>query len=131
MDTRTRSLGLALLAAAAAVVAQPAPVLAQAEAQAAEAPSVSDERLTTYAELFLAISAARDEFQASKAAVHDSEARHRIREEMDERLSGLYEEHGMAKDEYDGITFMVSIDSDLRTRLDQLLETMRAPDSES
>jgi predicted DNA-binding protein YlxM (UPF0122 family) len=132
MDTRTarfRFLGTALLTASLAVLAPAAQVEAQAE-QTAESATLTDERLTQYATLHLAISEARDEFQASKASVHDREARERLREEMDERLHGLYEEHGMTKEEYDAITFMVSIDNDVRTRLEEIIATLTATDDD-
>lgn len=128
MDTRTarfRFLGTALLAASLSVLAPAAQVEAQAE-QTAESASLTDERLTEYASLHLAINEARDAFQASKASVHDREARERLREEMDERLHALYEEHGMAKEEYDAITFMVSIDNDVRSRLEEIITTLNA-----
>lgn len=128
MDTRTarfRFLGTAMLTASLAVLAPAAQVEAQAE-QTAESASLTDERLTEYAGLHLAINEARDAFQASKASVHDREARERLREEMDERLHGLYEEHGMAKEEYDAITFMVSIDNDVRSRLEEIIATLNA-----
>lgn len=121
--TRARILGMALLSATLAVAGNPAPVQAQAT-QTADAPSLSDERLTQYATLHRAINQARDEFQAEKARVHDEQARERLRLEMDERLAGLYAEHAMPKDEYDGITFLVSIDNDLRTRLEAILQTL-------
>jgi len=121
---------LVLVAGSFAVVSPPAEVAAQA-AQTADAPALDDERLTQYATLHQAISQARDEFQASKARVHDAEARERLRHEMDERLAGLYEEHGMSKAEYDGITFRVSIDNDVRTRLDEILSTLAAPNGDS
>ena len=127
MDTRTarfRFLGVALLTAAFAVAAPATQVEAQAEQTADATSNLTDERLTQYAQLHQAINAARDEFQAQKAAVHDSEARERIREEMDERLHGLYEEHGMTKDDYDAITFMVSIDNDVRTRVEEIMATL-------
>ena len=127
MDTRTarfRFFGMALLTAAFAVAVPATQVEAQAEQTADATSNLTDERLTQYAGLHQAINAARDEFQAQKAAVHDSEARERIREEMDERLRGLYEEHGMTKDEYDAITFMVSIDNDVRTRVEEIMATM-------
>lgn len=130
MDTRkscARFLGMALVAGSLAVLSPPAQIAAQAE-QTADAPALDTERLTQYAALHQAINKARDEFQASKARVHDTEARERLRHEMDERLAGLYEEHGMPKAEYDGITFRVSIDSDLRTQLEEILVTLGATD---
>lgn len=130
METRktcARFLGMALVAGSFAVLSPPAHVAAQA-AQTADAPALDDERLTQYATLHRAISNARDEFQASKARVHDEEARERLRHEMDERLGVLYEEHGMPKAEYDEITFRVSIDNELRTRLEEILATLGATD---
>ncbi len=127
MEIRTarfRFLGTALLTASFAVAAPAAQVEAQAEQTADATSELTDERLTQYAELHQAINAARDEFQAQKAAVHDTEARERLREEMDERLHGLYEEHGMAKEDYDAITFMVSIDNDVRTRVEDIMATL-------
>ena len=131
MDTRktwARFLGMALVTASFAVLTPPAQIEAQA-AQIADTATLKDERLTLYANLHRAINQARDEFQAGKARVHDAEARERIRHEMDERLSGLYEEHGMSKDEYDGITFVVSIDNDVRTRLEAILISLNATDN--
>ncbi|MEX2466840.1 MAG: DUF4168 domain-containing protein [Gemmatimonadota bacterium] len=131
MDTRktcARFLGMALLTASFAVLSPPAQVEAQA-AQTADAPEVSEERLTQYATLHQAISEARDEFQAEKARVHDAEARERLREEMDERLTALYEEHGMSKEDYDGITFLVSIDNDVRSRLETILASLNGTES--
>jgi hypothetical protein len=125
--TRARFLGTALLTASFAVLSPAVQVEAQAAQQTAAAPSVDDERLTQYARLHVAINQARDEFQAAKARVHDFEARERLREEMDERLSALYEEHGMSKEDYDGLTFMVSIDSGVRTRLEAILAELRNP----
>lgn len=133
MDTRktcARFLGMALMAGAFAVVSPAVEVAAQA-AQTADAPALDDERLTQYASLHRAINQARDEFQASKARVHDAEARERLRHEMDERLAGLYEEHGMQKAAYDEITFRVSIDNELRTRLEEILTTLNTPNGES
>jgi len=130
METRktcARFLGMALVAGSFAVLWPPAQVAAQAP-QTADAPALDDERLTQYATLHRAISTARDEFQGSKARVHDEEARERLRREMDERLGALYEEHGMPKAEYDEITFRVSIDNDLRTRLEEILATLGATD---
>jgi hypothetical protein len=130
MDTRktcARCLGMALVAGSFAVFSPPVQVAAQA-AQTADAPALDDERLTQYATLHHAIGMARDEFQAAKASVHDESARDRLRHEMDERLAALYEEHGMPKAQYDEITFRVSIDNDLRTRLEEILATLGATD---
>jgi hypothetical protein len=129
MDTRktcARFLGVALLTASFGVLSPPAQV--EAQAQTADAPAINDERLTQYATLHRAINQARDEFQASKARVHDAEARERLRHEMDERLAGIYVEHGMTKEEYDGITFLVSIDNDVRSRLEEILASLNATD---
>ncbi len=131
MDARktcARFLGMALVTASFAALTPPVQIEAQA-AQTADTPTLNEERLTLYATLHRAINQARDEFQAGKARVHDREARERIRHEMDERLAGLYEEHGMAKEEYDGITFLVSIDNDARTRLEAILASLNATDN--
>lgn len=120
--TRARFLGVALITALLAALSSPGALVAQ------EAPELTDEKLGQYATLYLAITEARDEFQASKARVHDREARERLREEMDERLAGLYEEHGMPKTEYDGITFLVSVDADARERFEAILAERNAND---
>jgi hypothetical protein len=119
---------MALVTASFAVLTPPVQIEAQA-AQTADTPTLNEERLTQYATLHRAINQARDEFQAGKARVHDAEARERLRHEMDERLAGLYEEHGMSKDEYDGITFLVSIDNEVRTRLEAILASLNATDN--
>jgi len=122
MDTRklrARMLGTALLTASFAVLTPAAQM--EAHAQTADAQSLSEERLTTYATLHRAINQARDDLQANTARVHDREARERVRHEMDQRLQGLYTAHGMPKEEYDGITFLVSIDDSVRTRVEAIL----------
>lgn len=123
---RARLLGTALLTAGLAVFAPAGQI--EAQAQTAEAPALTDERLTVYATLHRAINQTRDELQSSKARVHDGEARERIRHETDEALARLYTEHGMAKEEYDGITFMVSIDNDVRSRLETILASLNDSD---
>src|SRR5690606_34380641 len=102
MDIRpinARFLGIALLTAVTAAVSPPEALQAQEQAalQTGAAPELTDEKLGQYAGLHLAITNARDQFQAAKAAVHDLAARERLREEMDARLLALYEEHGMPK----------------------------------
>lgn len=134
MDIRkphTRLPGVALLTLAFAIGGQPAQVEAQAAQQTADAPSLTDERLTTYATLHQAIRDAQDDFQAEKASVHETEARERLREEMDERLAGLHEEHEMNKEEYDEITFLLSIDTEARARFEEILETLDGNDDDS
>lgn len=126
MDTRSmraRLAGAALLTATLAIGAPPEAAHAQEAVQAAQpgTPQLSEEKLQQYAALFTAITAARDEFQAQKARVHEEQARDRLRQEMDERLAALYQEHGMSQEEYDSITFLVSIDQAARTRLDSIL----------
>jgi len=132
---RGRVLGCALVAATLGALARPMVLQAQdqpaAAAEAAPAESLTDERLTQYAGLHRAIAEARDEFHQAKARVHDAEARERLREQMDERLHGLYEEHGMTKEEFDRITFLVSIDNELRTRFEEIQASLNATSDES
>ncbi|MDZ7778906.1 MAG: hypothetical protein U5R14_03075 [Gemmatimonadota bacterium] len=127
-NTRARLLGFALFAAAVAVGGLPDRAEAQAAQQTADAPSVSEERLTTYATLHRAIQEAQEEFQAEKASVHETDARERLREEMDERLAALYEEHEMTKEEYDGITFLLSVDNEARSRFEEIVASLDGTD---
>ncbi len=112
----TRSLTSALAALALAFALLPGAVQAQ------EAPTAPDrDRLVEYTRAHRAISDARDDFHGQVARVHDAEGRLRAREEVESAIDTILETHEMTREEYDGITLLISIDGDLRAMFDEIM----------
>lgn len=113
---RTRSLTHALAAFALAIVLMPGAVAAQ------EAPVAPDRaRLVEYTRAHRAISDARDDFHGQVARVHDAEGRLRAREEVESAIDTILETYEMTREEYDGITLLISIDGSLRGMFDEIM----------
>jgi vacuolar-type H+-ATPase subunit I/STV1 len=110
---RTAAGGLLLLALGLSVGA--APAVAQDEEP------VTRERMTEFARAHLQISEIRDEFHGEVARVHDEEGRTRAREQVEEKISAVLEEHEMTREEFDEITLLISLDGELRAMFDEIL----------
>lgn len=118
MMTR-RILGRAFFALLLAVAAGQAPAAAQAVEGSDE--EVTREELEHFARAHVAINEIRDEFHGEVARVHDAEGRQRAREQVEERISAVLEEHEMTRERFDELTLMISLDGDLRTTFDEIL----------
>lgn len=124
MDTRMkriRVVGIALMTAALAAVSVPTAVQAQDAP-----PEVDEELLAQFAKIHLQINTIRDEYHGRMARIHDEEGRVQVREELDRTIAELHEAEGMTAEEYDTLTLVVSLDSELREQFEALLEELSA-----
>jgi uncharacterized membrane protein len=117
MTRRIKSRALFAVAAALLAVGQPA------AAQTAEAAGeeISREELEHFARAHVAINEIRDEFHGEVARVHDAEGRQRAREQVEEKISAVLEEHELTRERFDEITLLISLDSELRALFDEIL----------
>ena len=115
MKTRRIAGALSLLSLALAASAAPA------AAQDVASDSVSREELTRFARAHMAIADVRDEFHGAVARVHDEEGRLRAREQVEERIAGVLEEHEMTREEFDAYTLRISLDGELRALFEEIL----------
>lgn len=115
MNRRTTSRGLLLLALA--LAGGTAPLAAQEE----QTEPLTRERLTEFARAHLAINEVRDEFHGEVARVHDEEGRTRAREQVEEKIASILEEHELTREEFDEITLRISLDGELRAMFDEIL----------
>ena len=96
---------------------------ASAGAAAQEAP-LDDEQLTRFARAYVATSAAKEEFHASIARVHDQEGRIRARQEMEAELVRILAEHYLTEQTYVEITLLVSVNAEARARFEATLRRL-------
>ncbi|KPJ82957.1 MAG: hypothetical protein AMS19_06085 [Gemmatimonas sp. SG8_23] len=115
MNRRTTSRGLLLLALA--LAGGTAPLASQEE----QAEPLTREQLTEFARAHLAINEVRDEFHGEVARVHDEEGRTRAREQVEEKIASILEEHELTREEFDEITLRISLDGELRAMFDEIL----------
>lgn len=116
-----RNAGRALFALTLAVAATGAPLPAFAQAAEATTDEVTREQMRHFAEAHVAINEIRDEFHGEVARVHDAEGRQRAREQVEERIAAVLEEHEMTRERFDELTLMISLDGDLRMMFDEIL----------
>ena len=83
------------------------------------------EMLTRYARAYLALDAARDEFHAKIARIHDDAGLARAREELDVRVAQIYAEHGISSERYGEITLLISQDEELRAVFEEISRQLR------
>lgn len=106
----------ALLVAGMALVGLPAASRAQ-EAL----PPIPDADLRGYAEAFLEIKDAREEFQNELGRTHDENGQTRLRAEFAATVATLLEAHDLTSERYDEITTIISHDHDHRVRFDAVV----------
>ncbi len=92
--------------------------------QQEEAPEAgaSDERFMLFVQVHIEVVEAREEFNQAIAVVHDDPGKEELRSEMDQRLTEIYETHGMSQEEYQLFTLEVSLDQERREEFERLLE---------
>jgi len=105
----------ALFAIALALAGSTAPVAAQTDEP------ITREQLKEFARAHLAINDVRDEFHGEVARVHDEEGRIRAREQVEEKISAVLEEHELTRARFDDITLRISLDGELRAMFDEVL----------
>jgi len=98
-------------------------------AVAAQDMQVDSARMTRFVQAYIAVGAARDEFQGEVARIHDEEGRLRAREKVEAAIDAALADHDLTHDEYDQITLSISIDGDLRARFDSTLAELQGEPS--
>jgi hypothetical protein len=91
-----------------------------ASVTAAQEPPVDREQLARYARAHIALSAARDEFHAKIARVHDDVGLARARQEMDARITEILTENALTSEQYGVLTLLVSENEAVRAVFDEI-----------
>ena len=110
-----RSLFALLFAVAAGSTSASAQVSEEADQE------ITREQMEHFARAHVAINEIRDEFHGEVARVHDAEGRQRAREQVEERITSVLEEHELTRERFDELTLMISLDGDLRAMFDEIL----------
>ena len=89
---------------------------------------VSAERLTAYTKAFAEISQVRDEIQAKLAASPNKtiEAQAQLRESLKQRSEAIITAAGLTLAEYTRVTWLISIDDEVRQRFEAMLARLTA-----
>ena len=100
------------------------PAALQGQQEEAPVEGVSDDRLALFVRVHIDVVEAREEFNQAIAVTHDDPGKQELREEMDQRLTEIYESHGMSQEEYQLFTLEISLDQERREEFERLLEEM-------
>ena len=100
------------------------PAALHGQQEEAPAAGTSDERFMLFVQVHIEVVEAREEFNQAIAVVHDDPGKDELRSEMDQRLTEIYETHGMSQEEYQLFTLEVSLDQERREEFERLLEEM-------
>jgi len=118
--THARFLGAVLAALAFSTVTGPSSLHAQEQ----EAPQPGEAQLKAYANAYLAMVTARDDFQRKMGHSHEEQERDRLRQEFRERLAEILVEEEMTQEGYERMTLLVSMDAQQRELFEQILEEL-------
>jgi hypothetical protein len=121
METRMRNqslLGLIFTALAVAMMAAPGALQAQAAV-----PTVSDNKMAAYVDAFAEISRLRDDMNAQLARVSNKtdEFQDELREKYRHDVAAIIVAKGLTEQEYNYITWIVSVDQKQRDSFQALL----------
>ena len=83
------------------------------------------EQLTRYARAHIAIGAARDEFHARIARIHDDVGLARAREEMDARIAQILVENALTSEQYGVLTLLISQNEAVRAVFEDIERGLR------
>ena len=117
--SRLTSLMGGLLALASLLAAAPSALQCQQEAETET--EMTDERLVLFVRVHLEVVEAREEFNQAIAVTHDDPGKAELRSEMDQRLTEIYESHGMTQEEYELVTLEISRDQARREEFERLV----------
>lgn len=94
-----------------------------AAAQDASQLEVTPERLAAYTKTYAEISQLRDEMQAKLAASPNKtiEAQQQLRETLKQRSGEIIKANGLTAEQYARITWLISVDDELRKTFDEAL----------
>ncbi len=90
-------------------------------AQQQEAAQIGPDRLELFARVHLSLVEARVDYHDAIGRNHDPARKLELRDAMLEHLAAIYEEHQMSPDEYENITFVISVDDAQRTSFEETI----------
>jgi hypothetical protein len=100
-------------------------LLAAAAAASSQQAPLDRELLTRYARAYVATSAARDEFYARIARIHDDVGLARARAEMDARIAEILRGNALTSEQYGELTLLVSQDERVRVAFEEIVRELR------
>ncbi len=119
----------ALVALLAVSVFSP-PESLEAQDQEAEtaiaAPAIDEAQLETFVRVHLAMNEVRDQLHEDLAAWHDNTRRQEVREDADQRIEAILEEHGVTAREFEEFTQLVSIDQTWRDAFEETMDRVES-----
>lgn len=125
VGTRVAGAALFALIAPTALQAQDTTQVAQADsaqvAQADAPQAVAPDRLEAYAAIKLEIDEVAQRFYAELARTFEAQRKTELRAEMDAEIQAVREKHGMTDEEYERITYHISVDQALREAFEALV----------
>lgn len=83
-------------------------------------------RLARYARAYVALDAARAEFHATIARIHDDIGLTRARQDLDARVAEIYAAHAFTTEEYGAITLLISQNERVRAAFEDIVRGLRA-----
>lgn len=78
------------------------------------------EQLTRFARAHIAMGAARDEFHAKLARIHDDDGQVRARQELDTKIAQILVENALSSEQYGVITLVISQNEEVRAVFEQI-----------
>jgi len=84
------------------------------------------ERLTRYARAYVALDAARAEFHATIARIHDDIGLARARQDLDAKVARIYADHRFSTEEYGSITLLISQNEQVKSVFEGIVRDLRA-----
>jgi hypothetical protein len=96
------------------------PAVARAQQQPA-VPEIGEEKLTAFAKAFTKISVIRDEINNELGRTHDAQGKSQIREKLNQRIAATLQEHGLTAQEFQRLTFIISVDAKQREVFDKIV----------
>ena len=98
------------------------PIFGQQEASL----DLSDEALSRFVATHAAVTEAREQHQGELARTHDTEGKRRLREEFLAEVSRILAEHEMPEQVFTAYTAVISVDSEVRRRFEEMLAALTA-----
>jgi polyphosphate kinase len=92
----------------------------------AQAAPLDREQLTRYARAHIALDAARDEFHATIARIHDDVGLARARAELDAKVAQIYLDNAITSEQYSEITLLISQNEQVRAIFEGIVRDLRA-----
>ncbi len=92
-----------------------------AQAQRPKEVQIGEEKLRAFAAAHVKISSARDERYNELGRTHEAQGKAQIRERLNQRIAQILQEHALTKEQYQRITFVISVDARQREAFEKIV----------